>query len=104
MAKSTTVILGGGFGGLATANALHSKLENGHRVVLVERAKRFVIGAGQTWVMLGRKTPEEISRPMEGIKKRGIELVQEEITGIDPSTRTVTTKAGKLQADHLVIA
>ncbi|MBK7859773.1 MAG: NAD(P)/FAD-dependent oxidoreductase [Archangiaceae bacterium] len=104
MAKTTTVILGAGFGGISTANVLRSKLHSEHRIVLVDRAKRFVVGAGQTWVMLGQKAPEEISLPLDGLARRGIEVVTSEVTAIDPVTRTVTLEGRKLQADHLVLA
>jgi len=54
---STTLILGGGFGGIACARALRSKLPPAHHVTLVDRAADFTVGAAKPWVMLGERTP-----------------------------------------------
>jgi len=60
-----TVILGGGFGGLATANALRSLLPASHAITVIDQSPRFHVGAGQPWVMLGERTGAEISAPRE---------------------------------------
>lgn len=101
---TTTVILGAGFGGIATANALRAALPKEHRVVLVDKRERFSIGAGFSWVMLGQARAEEVGRPLEPLKKKGIELIRSEVTSLDPATRKVRTAAGELTADFLVLA
>ena len=60
---STTVILGGGFGGLACARALRAKTPADHRIVVVDRAPLFFVGATKTWLALGEKSADEITRP-----------------------------------------
>ena len=56
-----TVILGGGFGGLAAANALRRALPGAHAVTVIDPTRRFLVGAGKTWVMLGERKFEEVS-------------------------------------------
>jgi hypothetical protein len=62
--SSATLILGGGFGGIAAANTLRRLLPPDPSITVVERNPAFHVGAGKTWVMLGERTPEQISRPV----------------------------------------
>ncbi|HET7904200.1 MAG TPA: FAD-dependent oxidoreductase, partial [Candidatus Eisenbacteria bacterium] len=91
---STTLILGGGFGGLACARALRAKAPADHRIVLVDRAPLFFVGATKTWLALGEKTAEEITRPRASLLPEGIELVQADVTRIVAAAREAQTTAG----------
>jgi sulfide:quinone oxidoreductase len=104
MNGTTTLILGGGFGGIVAANTLRALLPKEHKIVLVDRRNSFHIGATQTWVMLGEKTPQQVSRSLDPLKQRGIEVVQTSVKSIDPSKREVVTENGTLRGDYLVIA
>ena len=104
MPSTTTVILGAGFGGIATANALRRLLPPEHRVVLVDKTSSFHFGATKPWVMLGHKTIEEVCHGLEGLTARGIELVRAEIRRIDVAGGAVTTAQGSLRGDYLVVA
>ena len=53
MSVPTTVILGGGFGGISAANSLRQLLTAEHEIVVIDESSRFHVGAGKTWVMLG---------------------------------------------------
>lgn len=99
-----TVILGGGVGGVVTANTLRGLLPKEHEIVVVEKRKMFHLGAVKTWVMLGQKKVEEVTRPLEALKARGIAVLEETVEKIDPSRREVRTGKGTLTADYLVIA
>lgn len=104
MAGTTTLILGGGFGGLVAANRLRALLPAEHKIVLVDKTDSFHLGASKTWVMLGERTPEQVSRTREALKRRGIEVRQADIERIDVASRTVKTTQGDLRGDYLVIA
>ncbi len=56
-----TLILGGGFGGIATANTLRRLLPPEHAIMVIDEYSRFHVGAGKPWVMLGERTSAEIS-------------------------------------------
>jgi len=100
----TTVILGGGFGGLACARSLHRLTGGRHRVVLVDRAPHFLVGATKTWVMLGERLAEDVVRSRRDLLPAGIECVQAEVRSIDAVRRRVETSVGALEGDHLVVA
>ena len=101
---STTVILGGGVGGLVAANTLRRRLDRRHRIVLVDRQCEHVFAPSFLWMMLGRRRPGDISRDLGRLRGKGIEVVQEEIREIDPGRRRVRTEHQTLEADHLVVA
>lgn len=53
------LVLGAGFGGIATATRLRSLLDPLHEVVLVDRRTDFVMGLRKTWAVLGPRPLEE---------------------------------------------
>ena len=55
MSATTTVILGGGFGGISAANSLRRLLTAEHEIVVIDESSRFHVGAGKTWIMLGER-------------------------------------------------
>ncbi|MEK7701375.1 MAG: FAD/NAD(P)-binding oxidoreductase [candidate division NC10 bacterium] len=101
---ATTVILGGGVGGLVTANTLRRRLDPKHRIVLVDRSAQHVFTPSFLWMMLGWREPRAISRDLGRLSRKGIEVVQEEILEIDPARRRVKTARQELAADHLVVS
>ncbi len=54
--------------------------------------------------MFGRTAPEAVFHPYADVVKPGVELVQAEITAIDPVAKRVETSAGPFEADVLVVA
>jgi sulfide:quinone oxidoreductase len=104
MSTTSTVILGGGFGGISAANTLRRLLPPEHAITVVDQSARFYVGAGKTWIMLGERTFEQISQARRLLLDRGIELAEAEVRGIDLVSRTVATSGGSLAWDHLVIA
>ena len=56
MSATTTVILGGGFGGISAANSLRRLLTAEHEIVVIDESPRFHVGAGKTWIMVGERT------------------------------------------------
>lgn len=101
---TTTLILGGGFGGIAAANRLRGLLPMEHKVILVDRSGTHLVGAGKTWLMLGEKQIGEVTQARAALVKRGVEFRQSTATGIDIAGRTVTTSDGLIQWDYLMIA
>jgi sulfide:quinone oxidoreductase len=104
MSATTTVILGGGFGGIAAANALRGLLSGEHEIVVIDASSRFHVGAGKTWIMLGERTYDEISQSREALLAAGVRFVESRVQRIGLSDRTVTLDGFSLRWDHLVIA
>jgi sulfide:quinone oxidoreductase len=105
MSGTTTLILGGGWGGLTAAHHLRGLLPREHRIVVVERSDTFGLGVSNLWLMTGeREGLDQVRRDMHMLKSQGIEWVHAEASSFDPETRTVDTAAGRLQGDYVVLA
>ena len=100
----TTLVLGGGVGGIVTAVELRKKLAREHRIVLVDRERDHLFQPSLLWLMTGVRKAAKIARPLDRLKKKGIEVVCGEIQRIDPATRTVTVDGEAMTGDYLVIS
>jgi sulfide:quinone oxidoreductase len=104
MSATTTLILGGGFGGISAANSLRRLVPAEHDIVVIDKSSRFHVGAAKTWIMLGERTFEQISQPRAALLDPGVRLVEADVLGLDLPNRAVSTGGGTLRWDHLVIA
>ncbi len=98
------LILGGGIGGVTAANELRGRLPRRHEIALVDREPSFALAASFLWVMTGARAPEQVSRPLDGLGRRGIEVVRGEVERIDPERREATVGGKVLRGDRLVVA
>ncbi len=105
MSGKTTLVLGGGLGGLMTAGHLRRLSPPDHRIVVVEKRQTFSLCMANLWLMTGeRKTPDEGEREMSGLAKKGIEWIAGDIEAIDPAAKTVRTAAETLRGDYIVVS
>jgi len=104
MPATTTLILGGGFGGIAAANELRRLLPVAHAITVVDKTSHFHVGAGKTWIMLGERTVEQISRSRRALLDPAVRFVQADVVGLDLPNRTVITDREPLRWDHLILA
>ncbi len=104
MSSTTTVILGGGFGGIAAANALRRQLPAEHAIVVADASPSFYVGAGKTWIMLGERTYEQISQSRALLLESGVRFVESKVLSIDLTERTVALAGESLHWDYLVVA
>lgn len=98
------LILGGGFGGIATARRLKQKLDEKDEVILVDRRDTFMVGFRKTWALMGQSTLEEGQRPLDSLTSLGIRVMHDPVTRIDPTARTAWMGDQRLSADALVVA
>jgi sulfide:quinone oxidoreductase len=98
------LVLGGGFGGIATAVALRAQLEPADEVVLVERRPSFVMGLRKNWGLVGASTLAEGERRLAALGERGIEVVAGTIDAIRPDGREAQVEDRSITADALVVA
>jgi sulfide:quinone oxidoreductase len=101
---TSTLILGGGFGGLACARRLRRLLPEGNEVTVVDRSRSFHVGAGKTWVMLGQRAADRISRRRAELLPPGVRFVEAAVERIDVGRGEVQTSTGALRCDFLVVA
>lgn len=101
---TTTVILGGGIGGVVTARRLRARLGRDHRVVVVDRSPSHLFQPSLLWILEGARREEQIKRPLDRLRRHGIEFVNDEVREIDLHRRRVTTAGDVLAFDYLVVA
>ena len=100
----TVLVLGAGIGGIVAAETLRKLLPASDRVIAVDRAGQHFFPPSLLWLMVGERNPEEFSRPLDRLLRRGIEFRQGSVTRIDPAQREVEIDGQLLRADALVIA
>lgn len=98
------LVLGAGFGGIATAVALRQQLPAGDEVLLVDRHDDFAMGLRKTWAILGISPIAYGTRSLARLADRGMEVIQGTIERVDPAMRSATVDGEELKADALVIA
>ncbi|MBI4429358.1 MAG: NAD(P)/FAD-dependent oxidoreductase [Ignavibacteriales bacterium] len=103
MKGTTTLILGGGFGGLAAAYTLRSLIPSDHRITMIDKSYSFHVGAAKTWVMLGDKTLEEVTRKRRQLTPQGVEFVEAKVEAINLALGEVQTTKGMLKGDFIII-
>src|SRR5512145_3547674 len=98
------LILGGGFGGIATARRLKQELDEKDEVILVDKRDYFMVGFRKTWALIGQSTLEAGQRPLDSLTSLGIRVLRDPVTRIDPAGRTAWMGDQRLSADALVVA
>jgi sulfide:quinone oxidoreductase len=100
----TIVVLGAGIGGAYVARELRAELGSEHRVIVVDRSRDLVFSASLPWLLVGQRERHEITRPLHGLERYGIEVQEGEIDRIDPERRELVVSGSTTRADHIVIA
>lgn len=97
------VIVGGGFGGLHAARALNCRSVT---VTLVDTRNYHLFRPMLYQVATGLLSADEISGALRSILRRqkNVEVLMEEVKGIDVNERTVRLREGRLAYDYLILA
>ena len=103
MRGKTILILGGGVGGIVTANALRESLASEHRIVVVDKRAEYIFTPSLLWVMTGWRQPDQITKDLRHMLQFGIEVVQAEVEEIDPERAIVRANGDDLAYDYLVV-
>ncbi|MBI3733966.1 MAG: NAD(P)/FAD-dependent oxidoreductase [Chloroflexi bacterium] len=104
MTGKTILVLGAGVGGIASANALAKRLKPEHRVIVVDRTARHEFAPSFLWVMIGARTPAQVTGDVRRLLHPRVEFVQAEIAQIDVGAQTVRAGERDLHFDYLVFA
>ena len=98
------VVVGGGFGGATCARYL-LRAGPGLDVTLVEQNARSVTCPFSNTVLGGINGIDFITHGFDGLRRHGVNVVQDRVIGIDPDARTVRLGGGNaLQYDRLVLS
>jgi NADH:ubiquinone reductase (H+-translocating) len=97
------VIVGGGFGGLSATRALRKAPV---RVTLIDRRNYHLFRPMLYQVATGLLSGDEISGPLRSIfsHQRNVDVLLDEVTGINPDQRTIHLTRGDLAYDFLILA
>jgi len=101
------LILGAGFGGLASANLLRKSLQKEEcQITVIDKNQYFMMGLVNLWILNGTRRLDNSQVALKKLEPKGIKFLNDEIIRIDPSENSVTTKTNhnKLQYDYLIIA
>jgi NADH:ubiquinone reductase (H+-translocating) len=97
------VIVGGGFGGLAATRGLRNAPV---RVTLIDRRNYHLFRPMLYQVATGLLSADEICGPLRSIfsQQKNVDVLLDEVTGIDPDQRVIHLTRGELEYDFLVLA
>ena len=99
------LILGGGFGGLSSANEIRKSLSSSQvKITVVDKKNWFMVGFAKLWIMNGTRTFENSTGSLNSLSKKEINFLNEEILKIDLENKQVKTTSNILTYDYLIIA
>lgn len=99
------VILGGGFGGLATANEIRNSLSSSQvKITVIDKKDWFMVGFAKLWIINGTRTFENSIGHLHKLEKKEINFIQDEIVSIDLQNKNIQTKQQNISYNFLVIS
>ncbi|MHA7733466.1 NAD(P)/FAD-dependent oxidoreductase [Nitrosopumilus sp. S6] len=99
------VILGGGFGGLSTANEIRNSLSSSQvKITIIDKKDWFMVGFAKLWIINGTRTFENSIGHLNELEKKEINFIQDEILSIDLQNKNVKAKQQNISYDFLVIS
>ncbi len=104
MQNKKIVILGGGIGGIVTANHLAKLLPSEIEIVLIEKNKVHSFAASYLWLMVNKRKPQQITSQVRELVNKRVNILFEEVKQLDVENKSITTKKSKVNFDYMVIA
>jgi sulfide:quinone oxidoreductase len=104
MKGKTVLVLGGGVGGIVTANALREHLASEHRIVVVAKRAEHIFSPSLLWLMVGWRQKRQLSKSLRHMLHPDIEVIRAEVEAIDPDRSKVRAGGDELTYDYLVLA
>jgi len=99
------LILGGGFGGLSAANEIRKSLSSSQvKITVVDKKNWFMVGFAKLWIIKGTRTFENSTGLLNGLTKKEIDFLNEEILQIDLENKNIKTTTKNFSYDFLIIA
>src|SRR5512135_1845043 len=102
--KARVVVVGGGFGGATAAKYLRL-WDPSIDVVLVERESQFTSCPMSNLVLGGFASMQDISHGYEGLRRHGVQVVQDEVTAVDAARKSVRlARGGDIAYERLIVS
>jgi sulfide:quinone oxidoreductase len=97
------VVLGAGVGGAMSANMLDRRLDASEvEITVVDKSPDHAYQPSFYLLPFGYMEPDDQFRDVREIMRRGVTFVQDEVTGVDPETKTVRLAEDDLSYDYLI--
>jgi len=90
------IVVGGGYGGATAAKYLRMWSEGTIEVFLIERNTEFVSCPISNLVLGGYRTMNDITRSYEKLRDYGVQVIRDEVTGIDAAKKRVLSTIPQL--------
>lgn len=104
MTERTVCVLGGGIGGVVAATRLKKLLGSGGKIILIDKNAYHFFQPSMLNVLVGKREPEDIRRPLDRLQRKGIEFIKAEVTEISPDEELIRFDGQELKYDYLVVA
>jgi len=102
--KARVVVIGGGYGG-ATAAKYIRMWDPAIDVVMVERESAFISCPLSNLVLGGSKSLDDLTRSREGLRKYGVQIVNDDATMVDATKKVVRlARGGDLAYQRLIVS
>ena len=102
--KGRVVVVGAGYGGATAAKYLRM-WDPSVEVVVVERETGFTSCPLSNLVLGGSRSIGDIQRSYDGLRRRGVTVVNDEVRAVDAGKKTVTlARGGPLAYDRLIVS
>jgi len=102
--KRRVVVIGAGFGGATAAHYIRM-WEPGIEVVMIERETRFTSCPMSNLVIGGHRRIDETQRGYDGLRRLGVQVVNDEAVSVDAGKRIVKlARGGDLSYDRLIVS
>jgi len=99
------IILGGGFGGLSSANELRNSLSSSQvKITIIDKKDWFMVGFAKLWIINGTRTFENSIGSLNELQKKEINFIKDEIISINLKDKNVETTSEKIPFDFLIIS
>lgn len=89
---------------MVASHLLKERLGGQATVTLIERKKDFQFPPSYPWLMLGMRKPEQTQKSLSSLKRKGIDVVNDEVLSMDTANKMVKTKDGEYPFDYLIVA
>ena len=97
------VVIGGGWGGSTAARYLRMA-DPSIEVMMLEPNREFISCPFSNLVLSGQRTIESLTLSYEGLRNRGVKIINETATAIEPDTKRVRIGQGYVAYDKLVVS
>jgi len=99
------IILGSGTGGTMVAAKIRKRLDASEwKIIIIDNDERIYYPPGFVFIPFGIYSEDDCVKTKKDFIPKGVDFIQDEVTGVDPDSRQVEGKKSVYNYDWLVIA